>query len=184
MGLFDALFGRTKLPPGKVDQLFALSTAALDIEVKLDSAYGNKAAIVLRSVDNSSYDAITREIHDLLQMSGSDFTAQVSHHTDTMGFHWVMFDGPNLEDAINGLHMTADLLKQSGYADSLLAAMFRFADWYLVYSYRRAAFYPFVPQGSNRRNDSREFRIRQTLVDALPMEKDPERWYPLWDPPI
>ncbi len=184
MGLFDALFGRTKLPPGKTDQLFALSTAALDIEVKLDSGFGERAAIVLRAVDNSAYDAITKDIKDLLNIGGRDFTAKVRTSTDNMGFYWVIFEGPNLEDAINGLHMTADLLKQGGYADSLLAAMFRFADWYLIYSYRRAAFYPFVPQGSQKRNESREFRIRQTLANALPMEKDPERWYPLWDPPI
>lgn len=184
MGLFDSLFGRTKLPPGKTDELFALSTAALDIEVKLDSAYGQKAAIVLRAVDNSAYDSISKEINDLLAVGGKDFTAKVTTKTDNMGFHWILFDGPELEDAINGLHMTADLIKQAGFADSLLAAMFRFGDWYLIYNYRRASFYPFVPTSRSSRNDSREFRIRQTLVSALPMEKDPERWYPLWDPPI
>lgn len=184
MGLFDSLFGRTKLPPGKTDQLFALSTAALDIEVKLDSPYGGEAAIVLRSVDNSAYEAIEKDVHDLLQMSGQDFQVKIRQLTDKMDFHWIIFDGAQLEDAINGLHMTADLIKQGGYADSLLAAMFRFGNWYLIYSYRRAAFYPFVPQGGHQRNESREFRIRSTLGSALPMEKDPERWYPLWDPPI
>ena len=184
MGFFDSIFGRTKLPPGKTDELFALPTAALDIEVKLNSPYGEKAAIVLRAVDNSAYDAISKDIHDLLAIGGKDFTVKVTEHDDTMGFHWIIFDGPNLEDAVNGLHMTADLIKQAGFADSLLAAMFRFADWYLIYSYRRATFYPFVPTGRSSRSESREFRIRQTLVGVLPMEKDPERWYPLWDPPI
>jgi len=184
MGLFDSLFGRTKLPAGKTDELFAVSTASLDIEVKLDSPYGGKAAIVLRAVDNSSYDSISKEIHDLLAIGGQDFTAKVSSHHDAMGFHWIVFDGPELEDAVNGLHMTADLIKQSGFADSLLAAMFRFGNWYLIYSYRRAAFYPFVPTGRTTRNESREFRIRGTLAGSLPMEKDPERWYPLWDPPV
>lgn len=184
MGLFDSIFGRTRVSAGKTDALFALSTAALDIEVKLDSPYGQKAAIVLRSVDNSAYDAISKEIHDLLAVGGQDFTAKVSEHDDNMGFHWIMFAGPDLEDAVNGMHMTADLIKQAGFADSLLAAMYRFGDWYLIYSYRRAAFYPFVPKGPSTRNESREFRIRSTLVNALPIEKDPERWYPLWDPPI
>lgn len=184
MGLFDTLFGRTKLPPGKTDELFALSTASLDIEVKLDSAYQGQAAIVLRAVDNSAYEAINKEINDLLAVGGKDFTAKVRSQDDTMGFHWIVFEGPDLDDAVNGLHMTADLIKQAGFADSLLAAMFRFGDWYLIYSYRRASFYPFVPTGPSTRNNSREFRIRQTLNEALPMEKDPERWYPLWDPPI
>ncbi|MCY0878059.1 MAG: hypothetical protein OWU84_03825 [Firmicutes bacterium] len=184
MGLFDALFGRTKLPAGKTDALFALSTAALDIETRLNSSYGGKAAIVLRAVDNSEYDAISKDVHDLLNLGGGDFRATVSMHQDDMGFQWIILEGPDLEDAINGLHMTADLIKQAGFADSLLAAMFRFGDWYLIYSYRRATFYPFVPTGRSSRQESREFRIRQTLANALPMEKDPERWYPLWDPPI
>ena len=184
MGLFDSLFGRTKVPAGKTDALFALSTAALDIEVKLDSRYGGQAAIILRAVDNSSYDAIGREINDLLAMGGQDFTAKVKSHDDAMGFRWITFSGPDLDDAITGLHMTADLIKQGGYSDSLLASMFRFKDWYLIYSYRRGSFYPFMPTSHSTRNNSREFRIRQTLANALPMEKDPERWYPLWDPPI
>lgn len=184
MGLFDSLFGRTKLPPGKTDALFALSTAALDIEVKLNSSYAGKSAIVLRAVDNSTYDAVTKELNDLLQVGGKDFQVNVTTHTDKMGFYWIVFLGPQLDDAINGLHMTGDLIKQGGFADSLLAAMFRFDNWYLIYSYRRGSFYPFVPTGSTTRNDSREFRIRQTLVGELPIEKDPERWYPLWDPPI
>jgi hypothetical protein len=184
MGIFDSLFGRTKLPAGRPDGLFAVSTANLDIETKLDSPYGGKAAIVLRAVDNSAYDAINKEIHDLLALGGQDFRAKVHAQDDTMGFHWIIFEGADLEDAVNGLHMTADLIKQAAFADSLLAALFRFGDWYLVYSYRRASFYPFVPTGRSTRNNSREFRIRQTLTQSLPMEKDPERWYPLWDPPI
>ena len=184
MGFFDSLFGRTRMPAGKTDALFALSTAALDIEVKLDSTYSGRAAIVLRSVDNSAYDAVSRDIQDLLAVGGSDFTAKVRVEHDKMGFHWILFDGPELEDAINGLHMTADLIKQGGFGDSLLAAMFQFGSWYLIYNYRRAAFYPFVQTGPSRRESSREFRIRQTLIDSLPMEKDPERWYPLWDPPL
>ena len=152
--------------------------------MKLDSADGWKSAIVLRAVYNSAYDAINKEINDLLAVGGRDFTAKVTSQDDKMGFHWIMFDGPDLEDAVNGLHMTADLIKQAGFADSLLAAMFRFGDWYLIYSYRRAAFYPFVPSGRQKRSETREFRIRQTLNTALPIEKDPERWYPLWDPPI
>lgn len=184
MGLFDSIFGRTKITPGKTDQLFALSTASLDIEAKLDSRYGQVAAIVLRAVDNSAYETIEKDVHDLLAIGGKDLKVTARMVSDTIGFRWIIMEGPSLEDAINGLHMTADMVKQAGYADSLLAAMFRFADWYLIYSYRRATFYPFMPERARTRNESREFRIRQTLVNALPMEKDPERWYPLWDPPF
>lgn len=173
------------MPAGKADQLFALSTAALDIEVKLSSPYQGRAALVLRTVDNSAYEAIDRDIQDILKLTGKDMEVTARLQSDKLGFRWIIIEGPALEDAINALHLTQDMIKQAGYADGLLAALFAFGpSWYLIYSYRRGSFYPFVPTGHEERDASREFRIRETLVRALPIEKDPERWYPLWDPPI
>lgn len=185
MGFFDALFGRTRIPPGKTDQLFALSTALLDIETRLSSQFNQKAALVLRTVDNSSYESIERDIHEILNLGGQELPVSARHVDDKIGFRWIIFEGPEIESTINALHLTADMVKQSGYSDTLLAALFAFTPaWYLVYSYRRAAFYPFVPNLGQTRDSSREFRIAQTLNPYLPIEKDPERWYPLWDPPI
>jgi len=185
MGLFDALFGRTRVPSGKTDQLFALSTAALDIETRLSSHYLGQSAIILRAVDNSAYETIERDIHEVLNLGGRDLAITANMLTDNLGFRWIIMSGPALEDAINGLHLSAELVKQAGYGDSLLAAMFAFdPDWYLIYNYRRGTFYPFVPRPGQRRDESREFRIREVLATSLPIEKDPERWYPLWDPPL
>ncbi len=144
--------------------------------------------MVLRSVDNSDYEAIEKDIRDVLNLGGRDIQVSPQMQRDEMGFRWIVLTGPKLEDAITALHLIADLVKQGGYGDSLLAAMFAFGSlgqrWYLIYNYRRAQFYPFAPRGYQQRDDSREFRIRQTLANALPIEKDPERWYPLWDPPF
>lgn len=185
MGFFDVLFGRTKLTPGKTDQLFALSTAMLDIETKLSSEFIGKAALVLRTVDNSSYESLEKDVLDILQLGGKDLPIHAAFRDDDLGFRWVVFHGKNIEDVINALHLAADMIKESGYSDGLLAAMMGFTPtWYLIYSYRRASFYPFVPKLAHARDDSREFRIAQTLKSVLPIEKDPERWYALWDPPI
>lgn len=185
MGFFDALFGRTRVSTGKTDQLFDISTASLDIETRLSSPFAGKAGLLLRTVDNSAFESIEKDIHDVLQLSGKDMPVTAETLADDMGFRWVVIQGKNIEDVINALHLSADLIKQAGYGDSLLAGLFAFEPgWYLVYSYRRATFYPFVPRSGHIRDSAREFRIAQTLKPFLTIEKDPERWYPLWDPPL
>ncbi len=194
MGFFDTLFGRTKVAPAKVDQLFQLSTADLDIQSKLSSNFCGRAALVLRAVDNATYDAVEKELHDVLSVGGRDLPVTVESKTDSMGFHWMVYAGKDVDDVINSLHLTAELIQEAGYSDSLLAAAFGFdhedaarhADgrWYLIYSYRRAAYYPFAPLHGKNRNASREFRIAETLKPSLTVEKDSERWYALWDPPF
>lgn len=194
MGFFDALFGRTKVAPGKVDQLFQLSTATLDIESNLSSHFEGRAALVLRSVDNQSYDAVEKELHDLLQVGGRDLPVAAHTKTDSMGFHWMVYNGKDVEDVINALHLTAEMIQEQGFSDSLLAAIFSFShedanrtrdrQWYLIYSYRRAAFYPFAPTGGKNRDSSWEFRLAQSLGTGLNVEKDQDRWYALWDPPL
>ncbi len=194
MGFFDALFGRTKVAAGKVDQLFQLSQATLDIESQLSSHFAGQAALVLRSVDNAAYDAVEKELHDVLQLGGRDLPVAAKTETDSMGFHWMVYSGSDVEDVINALHLTADMIQESGYADSLLAATFAYnhqdpagrqaGGWYLIYSYRRAAFYPFVPKPGKNRDSAFEFRLAQTLKPSLSIEPDQDRWYALWDPPL
>ncbi|MCL6561736.1 MAG: hypothetical protein K6U87_01860 [Firmicutes bacterium] len=186
MGFFDALFGRTRVPPGKADPLFALSTALLDIEAKLACTPGEQSAVVLRMVDNSAYEAIERDVLATLNLGGKDLPVQLHSREDEFGFRWMIFASRDVEAVLNAIYLASDLLKEGGYADSLLAALFKFEPktWYLIYSFRRAAFYPFVPLPGKQRDQAREFRLGQTLKAWLPIEKDPERWYALWDPPI
>lgn len=194
MGFFDALFGRTRPTPGKSDQLFELTTASLDIETTLFSTFSKRTALVLRSVDNAAYEAVSRDLSDVLKIGGKDLPVTAKSHMDSMGFHWTVLEGDQIDDVINALHLTADLVREAGYSDSLLAAMFGFDHsdperrhdyrWYLIYSYRRGLFYPFVPKGGQDRDYPREFRLAESLKNWLQVEKDPERWYALWNPPI
>lgn len=194
MGFFDALFGRTRPTPGKADQLFQLTTARLDIETTLFSTFGRRAALVLRSVDNAAYDAVSRDLSDVLKIGGQDLPVKAKSQMDSMGFHWTILEGDELDDIVNALHLTAELVREAGYSDSLLAAMFVFDHsdqerrldyrWYLIYSYRRGLFYPFVPKGGRNRDFPHEFRLAESLKNWLQVEKDTERWYALWDPPI
>ncbi|CAB1130149.1 conserved protein of unknown function [Candidatus Hydrogenisulfobacillus filiaventi] len=187
MGFFDALFGRTRVSQGKTDQLFQLSTAAADIETRLDSRFAGAAAVIVRTVDNSAFEQVGRDLEQILHLGGKDLRIVPRITDDQYGFRWFVLQAP-LEDVITGLHMTADLLKEAGFGDGLIAAAFPFDSgagrWYLIYSYRRATFYPFAPLPGHRRDEAREFRLGATLKLSLNVEKDPERWYALWDPPL
>jgi hypothetical protein len=83
MGFFDALFGRARIPEGKTDQIFALSTALLDIETRLSSTFAGTAAIVLRTVDNSSYDSLENDVKEVLQLGDADMPVTARHVDDT-----------------------------------------------------------------------------------------------------
>jgi len=56
---------------------------------------------------------------------------------------------------------------------------------YWVYSFRRGAFYPFIPvAGKRQRDNSEELRLASVLEKELHMEKQMELWYALWDLPV
>ncbi len=55
---------------------------------------------------------------------------------------------------------------------------------YLVYLFKRGSFYPFAPQGHEKRDTEKEFRLRSLVADDLKVEPDLDRWFPLWDLPV
>jgi hypothetical protein len=55
---------------------------------------------------------------------------------------------------------------------------------YFVYLYKQGTFYPFVPQGRERRDLEAEALLANTAGEDLVIEKDKERWFPIWDLPV
>jgi hypothetical protein len=51
---------------------------------------------------------------------------------------------------------------------------------YWVYSFRRGAYYPFVPTGGHERDGSLEFKLESNLDGELEIEDDTSYWYPMW----
>ncbi|MGH9293145.1 MAG: PspA-associated protein PspAB, partial [Acidimicrobiales bacterium] len=59
------------------------------------------------------------------------------------------------------------------------------ATTFLVYLYKRGAFYPFVPLPGKERHDLEgELRLQQVLAEDLKIEPDKERWMPIWGLPV
>ncbi len=183
MGFMDALFGRTRTRPARVDAIFRLSTAEPDLEEKLAVRYAGRLAVVLRDMEASRFAKVLQEARDILARSSQDLPVTVGDATDKLHFHWLILNGKDLTAALTGARLIEQLAEEGGFSDALLAAMADFNQFCLIYSYRHGRFYPFCQTGPNHRDQSREIRVSAVLNPLLPMEPDPGQWYPLWDPP-
>jgi len=192
MGFLETLFGRTKPVKSKSEQLFAMSTASITLQTKLDLQAAGAAGIVFRPVDSSYFREAEQELSGLLALSSKEDAVHVESQTDRFGFRWIILHDSEFEDLVATIHMVSLTLTEKGFGDQLLAAVFRLNQGdagnrpvYWVYNYKRGSFYPFVPQGSGeRRDNAAELHFSSVMDGELPIEKAPEHWYPLWGIPF
>ncbi len=198
MGLFDSvlgpLFGRTRLKGPDMDRLFKLATAAPSLDTAELEPDG-RWAVCLRPVEGAEFTAAERELTELVGLAcrSKDFNSDVEVTRDDLGYTWIVFRDPDLEDGVNLVHLVGSTLQEKGYGEQLLAAVFRMrlrdasaARCYLIYNYKRGNFYPFMPKpgGGHVHDTAAEFRIGSSLQSLLPIEPDVTRWFPLWDCPV
>ncbi len=190
MSFFDSLLGRTRPTPSHLEQLFAMSTAYITLQAKLELRSDGRAGICFKPVTSSAFGQAEKEIEDLLRVSSRTTGSAIRTSKDEYGFRWIIVEDPDFEDLVTTIHMVSQSLHEHGFKDQLLAALFHFRDsedrpvlW--VYSYKRGKFYPFVPLGTgNQRDNARELHLRSVMEGELPVEPDLERWYPLWGVPL
>lgn len=187
MGLWETLTGRRKLKAPAPDRLFAMSTAAVAIETELGLEPAGKAAIVFQALATSDFDAIVRDMQEVLQATGEESGTTIEHSDDSFGYRWMILSDPDFEDLIVGLNAVNSALRDGGYGDRVLAAVVPFSGpTYFIYNVKRGAWYPFVPKpgGGQARDNEAELRLKAQLERELPIEPDLGRWFPLWDVPL
>ncbi|MCX9011591.1 MAG: hypothetical protein OIN66_10780 [Candidatus Methanoperedens sp.] len=186
MGLLDTLLGRSKLPKPKPDKLFAMSTAYVTLNTNL-ALVSTGAGICFKPLEASRFARAEIEIRELLQQSCKETNTQYSIKKDSYGYMWIVLNDPDFEDLVTTLYMVSETLTEHGFGEQLLCAVFKFrgeSDVYWIYNYKQGTFYPFVPSGDKKRDIPYEFRLRAIMEKELPIEKDVERWFPLWDIPV
>ena len=86
------------------------------------------------------------------------------------------------------VHLVASELVAHGFGEQLLAAVFRFdgkLPVYMIYGFKRGAFWPFIPKGEGKeRDNAEELELKAKLEKELPIEQDLTRWLALFDAPI
>ncbi|MFN2616333.1 MAG: hypothetical protein ABR581_04320 [Thermoleophilaceae bacterium] len=190
MGLLDALLGgRRKLKAPAADRLFAMSTAYITLQTGLGIAGRNVAGIVFQPLATADFGAIVSETEELLRGTAAETGTKVDSADDEFGFRWLILRDTDFEDLVVALNTVSTQLQAGGYGDRLLCCVFAFEEkgrtLYLIYNFKRGAFYPFVPAAGEKARDSeRELQLKAQIGPELPFEDDVARWFPLWEIPL
>jgi hypothetical protein len=191
MGLGDILFGRKKLKGAKLDRLFALSTAQVTLEVELGLKPAGVAGVVFKPLSAGEFMRAEQQIDELLGVVAQSSGSEVRRRQDSLGYQWLVVRDRDFEDLVTGVHLVAGELAAHGFGEQLLAALFAFEGrdrerpTYLIYGFKRGAFWPFVPTGEGQERDNpEELRLMNELQGELPFEPEKERWLGLFDAPL
>jgi hypothetical protein len=190
MGFFDVLTGRRKLKAPAPDRLFAMSTAAVTLEMTLGLQSVGRAAIVFQPLATADFETIVTDMEEVLRGTGEDTGTAVERTDDSFGYRWMVLADDDFEDLVVGINVVSQALQDGGYGERILCAVFAFRDQrgkhvYWIYNYKRGAYYPFVPAGGDQRRDTEhELRLKAQIGNELPVEAELERWFPLWGIPI
>ncbi len=190
MGLRDVLFGRTPQVQPKLDNLFALPTAALTLQSELDLVTSGVAGLCFKAGSGEASITSEADIEALLNFDEGKVAMSVT--TDDLGFTWLVIHDGDIENLVTRIHGANTTLVEHGLGPRLLCAVFGFVpatapgegSVRLVYLLKQGTFYPFAPTGANQRDNELELRVRSFLEGDLPMEKDLSRWMALWNLPV
>jgi hypothetical protein len=190
VGLLDSILGgKKKLKRASLDRLFALSTARVTLEVELGMKPGGAAAVIYKPMSAGEFGMAADEMKELLHVAAREAGSEVERHSDDYGFEWLVIRDDDFEDLVTAVHLISSELQAKGFGEQLLAAAFPFdgADHpvYLIYGYKRGAFWPFIPAGDGQKRDNAgELRLKNELENELPFEQDLTRWMGLFGAPL
>ncbi|MGW3461268.1 PspA-associated protein PspAB [Streptomyces olivaceoviridis] len=192
MGLLDILLGRTKPVAPDLDQLFALPSAAVTLEVAAGFTPTGVGAVCFATVEGAAFEQMHREVQALLDADTDRTGPPVELRQDGYGYSWLVSrrSSDQLPELVNDLHAVNSSLEVNGFGPQLLCSLAGFTDaggrkLALVYLYKRGTFYPFapLPGAAERRDTALELQLRATLGDDLRIEQDLGRWFPVWGAP-
>lgn len=166
------------------EDLFGMSTAHLTMEADLGLAPTGDAALCFADVDSTAFRDARREVEDILELGEVETGTTADFIEDSHGYNWIVLHDSDFENLVTSIHFAADTLVEEGFGSRLLAALFAFerdgTTAYWAYSFRRGAYYPFVPIGDHERDETIEFKLESNLDGELEIEDDTAYWYPIW----
>ncbi|WP_058367439.1 PspA-associated protein PspAB [Haloparvum sedimenti] len=166
------------------EDLFGMSTAYVTMEADLSYDHCGEAALCFSGVDSTAFEDTIDEVEAILEAGELETGTGYHEYEDDHGYRWFVLEDDDPEDLVTSVHFAADTFVEQGFGSRLLAAVFGFEKddrgAYWVYSFRRGAYYPFVPDGDHERDNRTEFKLRSVLDGELEIEDDEAYWYPLW----
>ncbi|MEU2714718.1 hypothetical protein [Streptomyces sp. NPDC007205] len=192
MGLLDILLGRTKPVVPDLDQLFALPSAAVTLQVAAGFTPTGTGAVCFATVEGAAFEQTHREVQALLDADTDRTGPPVELRRDDYGYSWLVSQrSPDqLPELVNDLHAVNSAMEVNGFGPQLLCSLAAFTDdggrrLALVYLYKRGTFYPFapLPGAAQRRDSALELQVNAALTNDLRSEQDLGRWFPVWGAP-
>jgi hypothetical protein len=190
MGLWTTLTGRSKPVRANLDALFSLPSAAITLQTSMGFTPSGVGSVCYRAAEGAAFAQTQKDVVELLD---NDDDPDVEQSTDDFGFTWLLARQPpdDLAALVTDLHTVNTSLEEQGFGPSLLCSLVGFTDVAgrrlgLVYLYKQGTFYPFAPQpeqGPQRRDNLLEIQVRDLVGGDLPVEKQLNRWMPLWGAP-
>jgi hypothetical protein len=191
VGFLDSLLGRTKPVQPKLDDLFALPSAAITLEAGAGFKPTGSGSVCFRPVEGRSFADVQKDVTELLDVSsGNEGGLPVEVSKDSYGFTWIVSSrmSDDLEALVTDLHAVNSALVDNGFGPQLLCTLVAFRDdeersLALVYLFKRGTFYPFAPTANEHRDNALELQVKGVIGDDLKFEPDLARWFPVWGAP-
>src|SRR5260370_6762650 len=162
MGFLDTLLGRTKPVQPKLDDLFALPSAAVTLDAGAGFKPTGSGSVCFRAAEGLSFADVLQDVEDLLNLSShAEGGLPVEVSKDDYGFTWVVNSrmSDELEALVTDLHAVNSSLVDNGFGPQLLCTLVAFRDEQerrldLIYLCKRGSFFPVAPLSGQRRNHS------------------------------
>jgi hypothetical protein len=194
VGFLDTLLGRTKPVQPKLDDLFGLPSAAVQLQAATGFTPTGSGSVCFRAVEGKTFGDIQKEVRDLLDMDSGkpEGGLPVEVSKDSYGYTWLVSNhmSDEMDGLVTDLHAVNSSLVDGGFGPQLLCTVVSFTDdshrrLALVYLYKRGTFYPFAPLdgGQNRRDNALEMQVKGAVAEDLRMEPDLTKWMALWGAP-
>lgn len=186
MGFLDGILGRSKPPQADLDVLFAVPQAVISLQLEGFVPTGS-GSVCFRDAEGQADDAAMSDAEKIITSSPG---STVTRSDDRFGFHWltVTRTDADVTGLVTDLHAVNSSLADAGFGTSLLCSTVVFttpdgSPFGLVYLYKRGTFYPFAPDGGERRDNGLELQVRGTIADDVPVEPDLTKWLAIWGAP-
>jgi len=133
VGFLDVLLGRTKPVQPKLDDLFALPSAAIQLQAATGFTPTGSGSVCFRSVEGKTFADIQKEVRELLDLDnsrpgGGGLPVEVTK--DSYGFTWLISNhmSDETDTLVTDLHAVNSALVDNGFGPQLLCTMVAFTD--------------------------------------------------------